>query len=89
MYERRLGSKFKKDIKRVQRRDFDMAKLKTVMTKITKGASLEKKYKDHPLIGQYKGYRDCHIEPDWVLIYRIADEIAYFYRTGTHSDVFK
>lgn len=60
---------FKKDIKRLQKRDKDMKKLKIVIEKLLEKQELEPKYKDHALTGNWNGYRDCHIEPDWLLIY--------------------
>ncbi|GHV54331.1 hypothetical protein AGMMS49579_14690 [Spirochaetia bacterium] len=50
---------------------------------------LDEKYKDHALSGNFKDYRECHIKPDWLLVYRITDGVIYFSRTGTHSDIFK
>lgn len=65
-------NRFKKDIKRLQKRGKDMEKLKTVIEKLLENQELEPKYKDHPLTGDWNGYRDCHIEPDWLLIYKIS-----------------
>ena len=67
-----------------------MEKLKAVVRKLIGGVPLESRYLDHPLVGNLKGYRDCHIEPDWILLYRIdkdKQEIT-FVRTGSHSDLF-
>ncbi len=69
---------FKKDIKRLQRRGKNMDKLKVVIDKSLNNQKLENKYKDHALIGNWKGYRDCHIEPDWLLIYKITEFILVF-----------
>ncbi len=79
---------FKKDIKRLQRRGTNMDKLKVVIDKLLNNQKLENKYKDHALIGNWKGYRDCHIEPDWLLIYKITENYLYLVRTGSHSDLF-
>lgn len=62
-------NQFKKDIKRLQKRGKDMSKLKMVIEKLLENQELEPKYKDHALTGNWKGYRDCHIESDWLLIY--------------------
>ncbi len=79
---------FKKDIKRLQKRAKNMDKLKAVIDKLLNNQPLENKYKDHALIGNWKGYRDCHIEPDWLLIYKITENCLYLVRTGSHSDLF-
>ncbi len=79
---------FKKDIKRLQKRDKDMKKLKIVIEKLLEKQDLEPKYKDHALIGNWNGYRDCHIEPDWLLIYRTSETNLFLARSGSHSDLF-
>ncbi len=80
---------FQKDMKRATKRGKDTHKIKTVMQLLIGKQALNKKYKDHSLIGDYSGHRECHIEPDWLLIYKIDDEYISFERTGTHSDLFK
>jgi len=62
--------------------------LKEVLEKIISGQQLEAKYRDHVLVGQYKGTRECHIEPDWLLIYELAGSEVVLIRTGTHADLF-
>jgi mRNA interferase YafQ len=79
---------FKKDYKRLQKRGYDMAKLLQVLEYLAEGRTNEE-YKDHLLRGDYAGARDCHVEPDWVLIYAIVGEELRLLRTGTHSDLFK
>ncbi len=81
-------NRFKKDIKRLQKRGKDMEKLKTVIEKLLENQELEPKYKDHPLTGDWNGYRDCHIEPDWLLIYKISETNLFLVRSGSHSDLF-
>jgi mRNA interferase YafQ len=83
-------SQFKKDVKRADKRGKDMAKLKAVIELLIDGDSLSAELKDHPLRGNFAGSRDCHIEPDWLLIYTLseADTHVCFERTGTHSDLF-
>lgn len=83
-------SHFKKDIKVAKRRGYDMRLIEKVVDALAAGEELEAKYKDHKLVGNYAGCRECHITPDWLLIYeRCEDElILYLTRTGTHSDVF-
>ena len=81
-------TKFSKDLKRVTKRGYDIEKLKTVMVMLIDEKPLHKKYLDHPLKGDYSNCRECHIEPDWLLIYFIEKEIITFVRTGTHADLF-
>ena len=83
------SGQFQKDVKKAQKRHKDMSKLKTLMALlINNNSPLPQIYKDHPLQGNYKGYRDAHLEPDWILIYKITDDLLRFERTGTHSDLF-
>ena len=81
---------FKKDASRMEKRGYNMKLLEEVIDTLSKGEKLEKKYDDHPLVGNYKGRRECHILPDWLLIYEISKNelILVLTRTGTHSDVF-
>ena len=90
MYKIRPSTKFQKDLKKVQKRGYDISLLTTVLNILANGESLPQKYKDHNLSGNYKGCRECHITPDWLLIYEISDDelILYLTRTGTHSDLF-
>ena len=81
-------SRFKKDVKRLQKRGKDMEKLKSVIDKLLENQKLEPRYKDHALTGNWNGYRDCHIEPDWLLIYKISENHLYLVRSGSHSDLF-
>ncbi len=80
---------FAKDLKLMAKRDKDLNKLKHVVSCLAKGELLETRYRDHALTGKWKPSRDCHIEPDWILIYTIDDESLRLERTGTHSDLFK
>ena len=81
---------FKKDLKRAIKRGFPLERLAAVVDALAAGKPLEGRYHDHSLTGNYRGFRECHIEPDWLLIYRIDDgELALFlFRTGSHSDLF-
>lgn len=81
---------FKRDYKRIIKRGYDSRLLETVISILAEGKSLPKEYRDHPLSGNYAGHRECHITPDWLLIYKINDRelILYLTRTGTHSDLF-
>ena len=80
---------FKRDVKRAQKRGKDMAKLRALLLLLIEGRPLPPSYQDHPLMGDWKGYRDVHIEPDWVLIYRVAGDELRLARTGAHADVFR
>lgn len=90
MYRIILSHKYIKDLKLARKRGLDESKLNEVITFLMQGKTLPKKYKDHPLISNYKGYRECHISPDWLLIYSKDDslKIVSLARTGTHSDLF-
>lgn len=85
-----LTSMFKKDLKAIKKRGYNLCLLNDVVDILASGLALPEKYKDHSLIGNYKGCRECHITPDWLLIYEISDNelILYLTRTGTHSDLF-
>ena len=82
-------SQFKKDIKRLKKRGKDLEKLGDVVRLLAADEPLEEKHRDHALIGRWVGSRDCHIEPDWILIYRNESESLYLERSGSHSDIFK
>ena len=81
-------SQFKRDVKLAEKRGKKMSKLATVSKSLIDEETLEPKYKDHKLGGSYVNHRECHIEPDWLLIYRINAKEIHFVRTGTHSDLF-
>lgn len=89
-YNLRPTSRFQKDLKRVQRRGYDLTSLTEIIRQLSEGDALPDKNKDHSLSGNYSGCRECHITPDWLLIYEISDEelSLYLTRTGTHSDLF-
>ena len=82
-------SQFRKDLKRILKRGKDIRKLKDVVRKIAIGVVLDPKHRDPALTGTLIGSRDCHIEPDWLLIYRKDEESIFLERTGTHSDLFR
>ena len=90
MYTVKYTTRFKKDYKRLKKRGYDMNKLLDVIDLLRTGGELPAKYKDHPLRGGYIGHRDCHIEPDWVLVYFKSEAalVLSLTRTGTHGDVF-
>ena len=82
------GGQFKRDVKLNQRRGKDMTKLRDLMLLLIEDKPLSPEYKDHPLKGNWRHHRDSHMEPDWLLIYKIDGNDLYFVRTGTHSDIF-
>lgn len=90
MLKIRYHSKFKKDFKLMKKREYDINKSENIIKKLTIEEAVPAKNKDHELIGNYKEYRECRIEPDWLLIYKIENEILVLslLRTGTHSDLF-
>lgn len=83
-------TKFKKDLKLAKKRGYNLLLLGEVVDLLAEGKPLLEKHKDHVLIGNYVGCRECHITPDWLLVYEISDNelILYLTRTGTHSDLF-
>lgn len=89
-YELVLTGKFKKGLKLARKRGLDISLLQDIVEKLLHKIPLEAKHKDHALIGNYKGYRECHIQPDWLLIYLIEDDILTLtlIDTGTHADLF-
>jgi len=90
MLKIRYTNKFKKDFKSISKRNYDTKKLENVVKLISQQVTLPEKYRDHFLTGNWKGFRECHIEPDWLLIYKIEHDILTLTltRTGTHSDLF-
>ncbi len=89
-YQIEMSTRFKKDYKLAQKRGYNMNLLKEVIDILANGDQLPEKYFDHSLYGDYKGSRECHIEPDWLLIYRIEKDLLVLglTRTGTRSDLF-
>ena len=79
---------FAKDLKRIGNRGKKSGKIKNAITNLVNEIPLDVKYRDHKLIGNYKNRRGCHIEPDWLLIYKKTSDEIIFERTGTHSDLF-
>lgn len=90
MLETKLTSQFKKDSRRAKKRDKYLSKLKAITQKLRAEKSLDQRYLDHPLSGQpYLNCRECHIEPDWLLVYKVSEGYLYLVRTGSHSDLFR
>lgn len=90
MYIEVPTNKFKKDLKLAKKQGKDLTLLEEVIDLIKSGQPLDSKYNEHYLTGQYKGSRECHVKPDWLLIYRIDTKLnkLYLVRTGTHSELF-
>ena len=82
-------NQFKKDFKRAQAQGKDIAALREIITKLAAGEKLSPHLKDHPLHGDWNSFRDCHIKPDWVLIYRITADSLTLTRLGSHSEPFR
>lgn len=89
-YTIKATNRFEKDVKQAQKRGKDLDKLFYVIEKLANGEKLEERYHDHSLVGLYKGCRECHIEPDWLLVYEIFEDVLILslVRTGSHSDLF-
>lgn len=89
-YEIEMSTKFRRDYKLAKKRGYDLSLLEEVIDMLANGETLPPKYYDHSLDGNYSGYRECHIQPDWLLIYRIEKDVLILglTRTGTHSDLF-
>ena len=85
------SSQFKKDLKKSIKQKRDLSKLETVINLLQKMEKLPLKYRDHNIIGNWNGHRECHLEPDWLLIYKIEKELKSLnlVRTGSHSELFK
>ena len=90
MLDIRYSAQFKKDFKLAKKRGFPLQELKEVIAWLAEEKTLDEKFCDHPLKGKYHSFRECHIRPDWLLIYKISAEelVLTAQRTGTHSDIF-
>ncbi|MBO5362586.1 MAG: type II toxin-antitoxin system YafQ family toxin [Prevotella sp.] len=88
-YELIIASSFKRDYKKILKRKYDVTLLDDIVNKLQNGEELPEKNHDHALSGEWKGYRECHILPDWLLVYKISDEqlVLSLTRTGSHSDL--
>lgn len=90
MLKIQASTKFRKDYKRIKKRGYKLSLLQDILDKLCAKEPLEPKHRDHALTGSYKGFRECHIQPDWLLIYAVDEDklILVASRTGTHSDLF-
>ena len=89
-YTVKMTSQFKKDYKLAMKRSLKIELLDQVVTALSLGETLSEKYRDHALTGDWVGHRECHVQPDWLLVYRVEDDVLVLTltRTGSHSDLF-
>lgn len=90
MLKIRPSNRFKRDLKLIAKRGLDLSLLDDIVNKLAAQQPLDPKNKDHALTGEYSGFRECHIQPDWLLVYRIDEDELFLFlsRTGSHSDLF-
>jgi mRNA interferase YafQ len=81
--------KFRKELRLMEKRGKDLGKIREIIHKLLHQKPLEPKHRDHNLVGPYVGCRECHVEPDWLMIYSVSGDWIRFERTGTHSDLFE
>jgi len=89
MYEIQFTSRFKKELRLLEKRGYNMQRMDAVVNALASGNPLDKKHHDHALSGNWMGYRECHVAPDWLLVYRIFSDVLVLSlsRTGTHADL--
>lgn len=85
-----LSNRFKKDLKLAKKRGLDLSILEELVNRLARREKLPDKNRDHALIGDYIGFRECHVAPDWLLVYKIEEDVLelFLFRTGSHSDLF-
>ena len=88
MLKLNASTKFKRDYKTCAKRGYDLSLLQGIVDTLRVPAALHERNRDHALSGNWSGYQECHILPDWLLIYRVSGDELYLARTGTHSDLF-
>jgi len=90
-YTIKFTSQFKKDVRLAKKQNKDLDKLFEIVNTLANGHALETKYRDHELSGSYKGVRECHVEPDWLLVYEIRNDVLVLmlYRLGSHAELFR
>ena len=84
----RQATKFRRDVKRLKRQGVDLAPLQAVIVTLVAEKSLDERYRDHLLVGNWRGFHECHLQPDWLLIYRIEMDELQLARTGSHAELF-
>ena len=82
------SNRFLKDLRLAKKRGFDLSLLEEVVNKLANQETLDPKYRDHPLTGEYRDFRECHIKPDWLLIYYVEGDVLTLTATGSHADLF-
>ncbi len=82
-------NQFKKDYKRVKKQNKNLGKLREIIDQLSQDTKLGPQYRNHKLVGNWAGHRECHIGPDWLLIYRITSQGIFLERTGSHAELFK
>ena len=89
-YDIKTTKKFEKDLKLIEKQGKDVGKLVELIDRLAAAETLEPRYKDHALAGRYRGFRECHIEPDWLLVYQVFNRslVLVLSRTGSHSELF-
>lgn len=85
----RQATRFRRDVKRLKRQGAELKKLEAVIGRFVTQKPLAEKYRDHALVSNWKGFRECHIQPDWLLIYRVEDDELQLARTGSHAELFR
>jgi len=88
MRETKPGGKFLRDLMRIKDRGYDIALLTAVIKALAAGGILDKRHRDHKLKGKLNGYSECHVAPDWLLVYHVSGNTLHLARTGTHTEVF-
>ena len=88
-YEIKASATFRRELKKIRKQNKDMSTMQYVVDTLASGEPLPAKYRDHELKGNYKGCRECHVQPDWLLIYQIDENVLrlYLLRTGSHSEL--
>jgi mRNA interferase YafQ len=89
MRETEPSGRFTRDLKKIEERGLDVALLTVAIEELAAGNTLARRYRDHQLKGKLRDYRECHIAPDWLLVYRLFDDVLHLARTGTHEEVFR
>jgi mRNA interferase YafQ len=84
----RQATKFRRDVKRLKRQGVDLVPLQAVIVTLVAEKSLDERYRDHLLVGNWRGFHECHLQPDWLLIYRIERDELQLARTGSHAELF-
>ena len=84
----RQSTRFRRDVKRLRRQNFDLSELESVVSALVAEEQLDQRYRDHALVGNWIGFRECHIHPDWLLIYRIESDELQLARTGSHAELY-